>query len=249
MKLRIRTKREVWTLTAAVTAIAVMIPLVVVSTAFALAPHPLYRVFQLPILAIAGMIPLLLTPPIAFVMLEIIRRQEEMIRTIDARIMFDMLTGVLNRNHFLDSVRAGQTSGPIMIVDADHFKSINDHHGHAVGDETLRILANAIQQCVGEDGVVGRLGGEEFGVFMSGKSETDGICKAESICDAVRALRPLVSGKSLKLTVSIGCSFHRANKVIGHSLKLADDLLYRAKSEGRDRVVHPPLPARQQLSA
>ena len=237
MQLRVKTKREVWTFTAMITAIAVIIPIAIVGAAFALSPIHFTASFIVPGLAIAGLIPLFITPPIAFVVLNLLRMQTEMIQLVDDRIMFDMLTGVFNRNHFLDSIRASQANGPIMIVDADHFKSINDSHGHAIGDEALRIMANAIQKCVGDDGIVGRLGGEEFGVFMPRKTEAEGNAKAEAICKAVRRLSPLISGSKLKLTVSIGCSYHRTAKVIGHSLKEADDLLYRAKAEGRDRAL------------
>ena len=238
MRLRIKTKREVWLLTALITAMTVLIPFVIAIAAFAVSAAGFSADYVGPMVAVAVFVPLFLIPPIVYVVLEMIRLQTEMIRTVDSRIMFDMLTGLLNRNHFLDSMRASQLAGPIMIVDADHFKAINDRNGHAIGDEALRILANAIQQSVGEDGIVGRLGGEEFGVFKAGKSEADGHAKAEAICAAVRGLSPLVSGSRLELTVSIGCAFHRPARVIGHSLKQADDLLYRGKAEGRDRAVY-----------
>ena len=238
-----------WTFTALLTAFAVILPLVVTWSVLALSPEPFSPAFIASGLTIAGIVPLLITPPIAYTVLELIRSQAEMIKKVDARIMFDMMTGVFNRNHFLDSIRAGQASGPIMIVDADHFKAINDTHGHAVGDEALCILANAIAKCVGEDGIVGRLGGEEFGIFMGGKGEDAGFARAEAICAAVRKLHPLIAGKRIRLSVSIGCSFHRATKVIGHSMKEADDLLYRAKSEGRDRALYKRENGDQRLTA
>lgn len=249
MKLRIRTKREVWTFTALLTAFAVILPLAVTWSVLRLSPENFSAAFIASGMIIAGIVPLLITPPIAYVVLDIIRTQADMIKRVDARIMFDMMTGVFNRNHFLDSIRAGQASGPMMIVDADHFKAINDTHGHAVGDEALCILANAISKCVGEDGVVGRLGGEEFGIFMAHKSKEEGFAKAEAICAAVRALHPLIAGKAVRLSVSIGCSYHRATKVIGHSMKEADDLLYRAKAEGRDRALYATDNAERRLTA
>jgi diguanylate cyclase len=238
MTLRIKTKREVRTFTAMITAFAVMIPVVISWTVLRFSPENFSDNIIISAIIIAGIIPLLVAPPIAYVVLNMIRVQEEMIRTVDARIKFDMMTGLLNRNHFLDSVRASQQSGPIMIIDADHFKAINDNYGHAVGDETLRILANAVTGCMGTHGIVGRLGGEEFGIFMPGKSKVEGRVMAESICGAIRELHPMVEGKKLKLSVSIGCTYHRATAIIGHSLQVADKLLYRAKAEGRDRAVH-----------
>lgn len=238
MKIKIRTRREVLCLTAAITALSVLIPAAITFAAFALSADGLSPSYVPPLMTVAIAIPLFLAPAITIVLLNVMRVQAEMIRAIDARIMYDMLTGVLNRNHFLDSVRAADVNGPIMIVDADHFKAINDSHGHAVGDEALRVMAHAIKQCVGSDGYVGRLGGEEFGVFMPECSAAQGVARAEAICNAIRRLSPIVGGASVKLSVSIGVTYHRSTRVIGHSMKLADDLLYRAKAEGRDRVVH-----------
>jgi diguanylate cyclase len=237
MKIRIRTAREVLIFTAAITAVTVAIPVVTVLSVFEAAPHPIFEEVGSQLLAIAAIIPLFITPPIALLLLNMIRQQTEMLENTDARIMYDILTGVFNRNHFLDSIRASDKGGPLMIIDADHFKSINDNHGHAVGDEALRILANAIRSCVGDEGFVGRLGGEEFAVFLPGRSERIGRLMAEVICDAVRGLVPMVTGPQVKMTVSIGCGYHRMTSVIGHSLKKADDLLYLAKASGRDRVV------------
>jgi diguanylate cyclase (GGDEF)-like protein len=249
MRLRVRNQRQVWAFTALLTAFAVMLPLAIVWTVLSLSPANFSGAFIASGMIIAGMVPLVITPPIAYIMLDMIRTQTDMIRRVDARIMFDMMTGLYNRNHFLDNMRASQANGPIMIVDADHFKAINDSFGHAVGDEALRILANVVKGCVGAKGMVGRLGGEEFGIFMPGKSKAEGQAMANAICEAVRQLHPLIAGKSVKLTVSIGCAQHRAAKVIGHSLKLADDLLYRAKAEGRDRAVYEGDAARQRQMA
>jgi diguanylate cyclase len=240
---RIKTMAEVWRFTALLTVVTVCIPMGTVAVAFALwsgdyGSGDYAANFMAPAMMVAGIIPLLITPPIAYVILNLLRMQGEMIRMVDARIMFDMLTSAYNRNHFLDTIRASETNGPLMIVDADHFKAINDTYGHAIGDEVLRILANVLQRCVGDDGIVGRLGGEEFGVFMAGKSQAEGEAKAEAICAAVRNLYPMISGTQVRLTVSVGCAYHRTAKVIGHTLKEADDLLYRAKGDGRDRAVY-----------
>jgi diguanylate cyclase len=145
MRLRIKTKREVWLLTAAITAMTVFIPFVISAVAIGVSTAGFDADTAGPLLTVSVLIPLCLIPPIVYVVLELIRLQTEMIRTVDSRIMFDMLTGVLNRNHFLDSMRSAQSAGPIMIVDADYFKAMNDRNGHAAGDEALRIMANAIQ--------------------------------------------------------------------------------------------------------
>jgi diguanylate cyclase len=249
MQSRIKGKREVWIFTALITAISVLIPLAIVAVTLGLSPEAYGVKHILPWLAIAGLIPLFITPPIAYVVLNILRVQADMIRRVDARIMFDMMTGLYNRNHFLDSMRGAQANGPIMIVDADHFKLINDTRGHAVGDEALRILANAIKQCVRSAGIVGRLGGEEFGVFMPGKTRAEGHAMADAICACIRTLSPMIAGAPVHLSVSIGCGYHRHADVIGHSLKVADDLLYRAKEKGRDRAQWPENDTSQRRTA
>jgi diguanylate cyclase (GGDEF)-like protein len=160
-----------------------------------------------------------------------------MLEKMDSHVKFDGLTGVLNRSHFLDSMRGRLADGVLMIVDADHFKSINDRFGHAVGDEALRILANAISLAVGPAGLVGRLGGEEFAVFLPGKGLFDGEKTASHICGSIRSLDALIMGKHVPLTVSIGGTLHRATTTLGHSLRVADDYLYRAKDAGRDRAL------------
>jgi diguanylate cyclase len=240
MQMRIKTKQEVHRLTAVVTVLAVLVPALITFAAFGTSPAGFAASYVAPVFAIAVLIPATILPPIAYLLIETIRLQTETIRTVDSRIMFDMLTGAFNRNHFLDNMRAAQVAGPIMIIDADHFKAINDQHGHAVGDEALRILANALKQTVGESGIVGRLGGEEFGAFLPGKSEEEGHICADAICSAVRGLHPFIAGHAIHLSVSIGCAYHRPARVIGHSLKQADDLLYRAKAEGRDRALFVP---------
>jgi diguanylate cyclase len=249
MTLRIQSQREVWAFTALLTAFAVLIPLIITGAVFSMAPAGFSSAFIISEMVIAGVVPLLMTPPVAYILLDMIRIQNDMIQRVDARMMFDMMTGLFNRTHFLDTMRASQANGPIMIVDADHFKLINDNFGHAVGDEVLRIMANAVKLCVGEAGIVGRLGGEEFCVFMPGKSKADGDGVADAICIAIRQLHPMIAGNNVQLSVSIGCSFHRATAVIGHSLKLADELLYIAKAQGRNRAVCDPVGSSQRLSA
>jgi diguanylate cyclase len=182
--------------------------------------------------SIAFFIPLLIAPPLSYLMLSLLRMQHETIQRVDDHMRFDLLTGVLNRSHFLDSIRSRAASGVLMIIDADHFKQVNDRLGHAAGDEALGILAQALHNVVGSKGIVGRLGGEEFGIFLPGFDIAAGEKVSDRLCKSVRGIDMIVDGKSLKMTISIGGTIHHRHLTIGHSLKVADKRLYAAKQGG-----------------
>jgi diguanylate cyclase len=236
MRLKIENKADIVRFTILGTALAVLVPVVVVATLLA----PLLEVssqhYRGVVLA-SGLIPLLVTPPIAALLLHSMLMLKQTIERVDSHMKFDGLTGILNRNHFLDSVRATRVNGMMLIVDADHFKSVNDDLGHDAGDEALKALATRIAFAVGSDGLVGRLGGEEFGVFLPDQTHAAGAQKAAAICDHIRKNLVPVGDVRLRLTVSIGGALHHESAPLGHSLKLADQRLYHAKNAGRDCYV------------
>ena len=236
MKLRLETRAQVWKYTAIVSAISIAAPVLVVGTIMSLIPHMPFLAVLFGV-SIAFFIPLLIAPPLSFLMLSLLRMQHETIQKVDDHIRFDLLTGVLNRSHFLDNIRSRAASGVLLIVDADHFKQVNDRLGHAAGDEALGILAQTMHNMIGNKGIVGRLGGEEFGVFLPGMDVEAGCNISEELCQSVRGIDMIVDGKPLKLTISIGGTVHHQHLTIGHSLKVADKRLYVAKHSGRDRFV------------
>ena len=234
---RIDSQKKVILYTFIITAIAVAAPVAVVGGILALIPS--VHIFAILIsLSIAAIIPLLIAPPVSYVGLSLLRQVTETLDRVDAQIRFDPLTGLLNRGYFLDQIRSRQTGGALLIIDADHFKKINDSYGHSAGDAALVILGHAISNTVGTEGFSGRLGGEEFAIFLPDASLNKGTQIAKAVCANIRQLDPLVEGHRIKMTVSIGCTVHRKSALIGKSLKQADELLYRAKSGGRDQVVH-----------
>ena len=234
MRIAIRSRKAVWRYTAIVTAIATLAATGVVGGLMAIIPG-IHWIVWLWGVSIALLIPLLIAPPCAYFVLSILRLLQETIEKVDSQIRFDPLTGVLTRSHFLDSIRSREGSGILMIADADHFKKVNDSYGHAAGDEVLRRLAHTLEQTVGDDGFVGRLGGEEFGIFLPGRDQQQGIRAAARICNTMRQVQMLVEGRSMRITLSIGGTIHAATTTIGHSLKKADERLYEAKDAGRDR--------------
>ncbi len=157
----------------------------------------------------------------------------------------DALTGVSNRGHFMQRAeaeldRARRYGRPLAMVmlDIDHFKQINDRHGHSTGDEAIRALTGASQAMVRQQDVVGRLGGEEFGILMP---ETD-LEAAFRLAERLRVhLAGLVvmlpSGEAIRMTASFGVSaLAPAQDNVDDLLARADRALYVSKRNGRDRV-------------
>ncbi|WP_166654029.1 sensor domain-containing diguanylate cyclase [Tahibacter aquaticus] len=165
----------------------------------------------------------------------------------------DGLTGVFNRRHFdqhfaplLAQCRADARPFSLLIADLDHFKRVNDEHGHLTGDDCLRCIATSLQQCAGEHALVARFGGEEFVVLMPGTDELGARRSAEMLRQRVAAHRfALEGGRQLHLTVSIGVASAGSEAQIAAEtlLRRADDALYEAKRGGRNRVVQGPVAA------
>ncbi|CAH1674990.1 Diguanylate cyclase (GGDEF) domain-containing protein [Hyphomicrobiales bacterium] len=155
----------------------------------------------------------------------------------------DSLTGMLNRESFLAELGEAMAEGgpgTLLFIDADHFKQVNDRFGHLVGDAALRTLAKAITDAIGKDGVSGRFGGEEFAVYLPGVVLRDARPTAGRILDAVRRLRIEARGGGVVgLTVSIGAAGQTGASTRDELIAQADEQLYRAKTQGRNRAVFP----------
>jgi diguanylate cyclase (GGDEF)-like protein len=152
----------------------------------------------------------------------------------------DSLTGILNRRAFFERAEEARDqalrSGPLttIMLDVDHFKRVNDLYGHAVGDRALREVGSLVSN-TGE--IVGRLGGEEFSVLLSGRDLAQGMEAAERLRGEVLSLRLPVDGKVLTLTCSFGVSEWQNGESVDELLRRADMALYAAKAAGRNRVV------------
>jgi len=155
----------------------------------------------------------------------------------------DWLTSCLNRGAFtgavtryLDRRVANGSGGALLIVDADDFKGVNDRFGHDAGDQALQLIASAIRRSVRNNDLVGRLGGEEFGVFLADSDVVAADHVAERIRRSIAAIAFLPGGKPCPLSVSIGGATYAAQAPFGDLYRLADRHLYEAKNTGRDRV-------------
>jgi len=158
----------------------------------------------------------------------------------------DVLTGISNRRHFLDTAATNMEKARIngydsamLMLDIDHFKNINDTLGHASGDEVLKTLPSSIKPTGtdAEQAIYGRLGGEEFAILITDTDREKAYNHAETIRAKIAATPFLLENTAFNLTVSIGVALTTDSQTtLTELLKQADDALYSSKNGGRNRV-------------
>lgn len=162
-------------------------------------------------------------------------------RALTELALTDALTGLNNRRAFLEQAAALQQSedpGYLLLIDADHFKRINDTYGHNVGDECLRAIAKHLRQVLGPNAPLGRLGGEEFGAILTPEAmaQLDGI--TEKLTQKILAKVPSPPPPAeVSVTLSIGMTRLARQQPLEDQLHQADVALYAAKRQGRARLV------------
>jgi diguanylate cyclase (GGDEF)-like protein len=175
----------------------------------------------------------------------LLRAQRRLAASLHAQAYRDALTGLPNRRAF--SERASQLladpdarsqAHSLMLVDLDHFKSINDRGGHPLGDEVLIATGLCLQREAPAAAQVARLGGEEFAVLCPGLAGEAALALADRLCRAIAAQSFSLQGEPLRVTASIGLALQPAGSTRGLAawMKAADQAMYRAKAEGRNRV-------------
>lgn len=155
----------------------------------------------------------------------------------------DELTGAINRRHFDDELdeavhRSGRYDRPLTLVmfDLDRFKKTNDTHGHAAGDEVLKMVAQVCRPMVRNPDMLGRVGGEEFAVLLNETPLDGGLILADRLRQAIADSSVEHEGHTLRITASFGCAQLAAGEDGEALMGRADDALYRAKDNGRNRV-------------
>jgi diguanylate cyclase (GGDEF)-like protein len=185
---------------------------------------------------------LLLTISSAFLLLAMAKERTELRHRKAA--MVDPLTGIANRRSFLHDASmlaklhiANPRPTAFLVIDLDHFKSINDRFGHAVGDRVLEIFTEAARKSMRGSDLVGRLGGEEFAAVLADTSREKAVAVAERIRDTFAQMAQEVDGHPVCGTVSIGL-VHCLERTLDVTelLAQADHALYYAKERGRNRV-------------
>lgn len=204
----------------------------------ALGPEALQRA-----LVSATVLPILIAAPLFFVMTARLRGLVLSNRRLGKIARTDSLTRALNRGAFTDRVgevlvqpQPGQVQGALLMIDADNFKSINDQFGHDAGDEALQLIVRSIRSVLRAGDLLGRMGGEEFAVFLP-QSDYRG---AEAVAERIRRsvnLAVFTPGGTLRpLSVSIGGAVFEHTMSFTELFRIADQRLYAAKQTGRNRV-------------
>lgn len=169
---------------------------------------------------------------------------EETQQRLRAEAVLDPLTGQLNRRGLhevvtgsLSYLQRNQQPAALLMIDLDHFKRVNDQFGHDGGDLVLEQTAKAIKTMLRQSDVLARFGGEEFLVFLPAANRDMAQRTAERLLEGVRQLEwPASMPEDYQLTISIGVSVFGPDYDFGRTLRLADQALYRAKQNGRDRI-------------
>ena len=163
--------------------------------------------------------------------------------TLEHAALTDSLTGMQNRRYFDDALREyieefRRIEKPIglMILDLDHFKQVNDTHGHDVGDEVLRAVAHCLKDMTRYHDIVARLGGEEFAVVAPNMDNDLLVKLAERIRRAIAGMAVLSGNVRLKITTSVGLAVWDGKESAEDFYRRADRMLYEAKRLGRNRV-------------
>ncbi len=176
----------------------------------------------------------------------IVQLQSELLeakKKLEVQSRIDPLTGVLNRRAILSQIgrelsraKRENTQISISMLDLDHFKTINDTYGHLAGDTVLRECMHRAQSAVRQYDSVGRFGGEEFIVVLPGADEDNALVVAERIRLKINETAADVDGISIPFTISQGLATSNGSTNVDGIIAMADQALYRAKENGRNRV-------------
>ena len=192
--------------------------------------------------AAAFILPIVLTAPICLYFASTLRRLAVAHRDLAIVAAQDSLTSCLNRGAFLTLVEGylqtirEEPHGAMLVVDADHFKAVNDRFGHAAGDDALRLVAQSLKSVLRPIDLLGRVGGEEFAVFLPKVDQVVAKQVAERARAAVASSNFAPGGQAYRLSVSVGAVVFAGRIAIDTLLARADTLLYKAKEQGRDQV-------------
>ncbi len=195
----------------------------------------------------SALVPILIGIPVIFFIEGQSLKLKNAILTLDLmreeaeeRAKRDSMTGLYNHQHFMEKIHEGgrRDDGSLIVLDIDHFKNINDSYGHAQGDEALIHVVNAVRRAVRAQDVVGRIGGEEFAVFLLDANKEEAKRVASRIRQTVEKIDFVPEeGVKAPLTVSVGVAMkNEVDNVVG-AMKLADMRMYKAKEDGRNRVI------------
>jgi diguanylate cyclase (GGDEF)-like protein len=189
--------------------------------------------------------PALIAPTMSWWAFDLVLKIEIAQEQLRVQSTTDHLTGLFNRRYFMDRLREEidrtqryGTSFAVAFIDIDNFKRINDEHGHLSGDEILQQLTQTCAQQVREIDTLARIGGEEFALLLPQTTAEDAEPLVERLRAGVAATHAKIGDRLLEITVSIGLtSSGRGALDINGILRVADEALYAAKRQGKNRLV------------
>jgi diguanylate cyclase (GGDEF)-like protein len=223
---------------------SVLSTLVTAISSYALNLHGFEIDFALALWFSVG-VPLVVTPTLSWYLIGLllkIHRVEQDMRKLASR---DSLTGLLSRRAFFDNARSyvllatrHKIPFSVLIVDLDHFKSINDRHGHPAGDAVLKLFADVVNSVSRRSDIIGRLGGEEFALVLPSTQIAEAFEFAERLHNAVDKAVLKHRDAMIQYTVSIGLTAvdPDIDNTIDNLLARADQALYKAKRAGRNQT-------------
>lgn len=177
-------------------------------------------------------------------LVSVVRSRAQRSAELKALMARDSFTGLLNHGHFMDmlSIELVQSQRYHMqsayaIIDIDHFKAVNDTYGHVAGDHVIKSLARMLQQRLRRSDVIGRCGGEEFGIIMPDCDLHNASLIVESMRLQFENLNFKIDGKPITVTFSAGLTILATHKDVDSLIKAADNALYDAKRQGRNRLI------------
>ncbi|MCX7934520.1 MAG: diguanylate cyclase [Planctomycetota bacterium] len=181
-----------------------------------------------------------------------LEEQQRHIEALKTAVRTDDLTGLPNRTHFWEHLQVAyeryrrfQETFSVLLLDLDRFKAINDSRGHAAGDRVLKGVASRLRASLRGVDFLARYGGEEFAALLPRTREREAVLLAERVRGDLETSAFVLDGETLRVTVSVGAAEAQPAEAPEHLLNRADQALYRAKNEGRNRVcaasaIYPP---------
>lgn len=228
--MQLETERQVWLVTLAVTAIYCCVA-AAANIAFQTPTDSQNELFSYLGLTIV------ITGPVTHFMARKMRENALLSAQLQRLVDRDRLTDVATRDYFFTRMQQDpDLQGVALMVDIDHFKAVNDTHGHYAGDAVIKAVAQVLDENIGPDDIVCRFGGEEFVVFLNDLKQLDGIDAAERLRILIGETTVPVGDDLLSVTVSVGGALKRGLKGIDAAIKDADAALYRAKNAGRNQT-------------
>lgn len=173
--------------------------------------------------------------------LEMYKKIKELNEKLHFEATHDDLTRIYNRRKIYELLELELKSKKdifLAILDIDYFKHVNDTYGHLAGNFVLKKFSDLIKKLVKSYGHVGRVGGEEFMIFLPNFDANKGVKLLEIIRESVETTKFNFEGKIIKITVSIGATMNKENESLDRFISRADDNLYEAKKLGRNRIVY-----------